>query len=187
MGEFRTKEGWCVVEHGEIRLEPIGWWGRVKRGLENTKRGHRERYDRGRLRFVAVILFTLLSVGQIVYRVVFGDWQSTAFVFGIVAVVLVAIVGATAGIGFIAAVLRRRFRGYTADRTIPLRAVESVDPHPKQPLRRPYLVVHYDEYGDGIEEKRRVGICTQTPLAEGEFETAKAVLLDDHDLSITPA
>ncbi|EMA40974.1 hypothetical protein [Halococcus hamelinensis] len=181
MGRFRTREGWCVVEHGEIRLESLGVRERVGRGLKNAKRSHERRYERGVLRFVGVVLLGALSVGQLVYRALFGDWRLLLLGVGIVVVVF----GMAYAVHVLRRFVRRRFRGYTDDRTIPLRAVASVEPRQKRPLRAPHIVVRYREYGDA--KKRRIGVCTRTPLAADEFETAKALLLDDHDLPITPA
>lgn len=75
------------------------------------------------------------------------------------------------------------FQGFTTDRTIPIHAIESVDPRPKRLFREPHFVVHYDEHGS--EKRRYVGVCQLTPLAEDEFERAKVVFFDEHDLPIT--
>jgi uncharacterized integral membrane protein len=179
MGSFRTRSGRCVVEHGEIRLETLGVRGRLERYYENATLAHKQRYQRGVLRFVGVLLFAVLSVGQVAYRLLFGEWQvmATGLAFG------VGLVGVIGGYFIIRKRIRRWLRGFTGEQTIRIRAVESVDPRPKGLFREPHLVVHYDEYG--TEKKRYVGVCTLTPLAEDEFEAAKALLLDEHDLSIT--
>ncbi|WP_160135308.1 hypothetical protein [Halococcus salsus] len=181
MGRFRTREGWCVVEHGEVRLESLGVRGRLVRTLRNAKRSHEQRYERGVLRFVGVVLLGAFSVGQLVYRALFVDWRWLPLGVG----VFVVVVGVVYAVHVLRRFVRRRFRGYTDDRTIPLRAVDSVEPRQKRLFRAPHVVVRYHEYGDA--KKRRIGVCTRTPLAADEFETAKALLLDDHDLPIAPA
>ena len=181
MGSFRTREGRCVVEHGEIHLVSVGVRGQLARTLKNVKHTHEQRYERGVLRFVVILLFALYSVGQFAYLVLFGDWRLLLLGVGMVAV----IVGVSYTSYFGRRFVRRRFRGYTDDRTIPLRTIDSVEPRQKRLLRPPHVVVRYHEYGDA--KKRRIGVCTRTPLAEDEFERAKALLLDDHDLPMTPA
>lgn len=181
MGSFRTRAGRCVVEHGEIHLESVGVRGQLARTLENVKLTHEQRYERGVLRFVVVLLFVLYSIGRFAYQVLFGDWRLLPFVIGGGAVVLSVVYA----VHFLRRFVRRRFRGYTDDRTIPLRTIDSVEPRQKQLFRPPHVVVRYHEYGDA--KKRRIGVCTRTPLAEDEFERAKTLLLDDHDLPMTPA
>jgi uncharacterized integral membrane protein len=179
MGSFRTRSGRCVVEHGQIRLETLGVRGRLGRYYENAALVHKQRYQRGVLRFVVVLLFAVFSVGQVTYRLLFGEWQvmATGLAFG------VALLGVIGGYFVVRKRIRRWLRGFTGERTIPIRAVESVDPRPKELFREPHLIIHYDEYG--TEKKRYVGVCALTPLAEDEFEAAKVVLIDEHDLSIT--
>ncbi|MGQ5515284.1 hypothetical protein [Halococcus saccharolyticus] len=181
MGEFRTRGGRCVVEHGEVRLEPLGLGGRLRRHYENLKLAHRQRYERGLLRFGFVLLMGVYSVGQFLYALVFGnEWLAVLGIGGAVGFLVVVY-----GYFLVRKRIRRWFRGYTDERTIPVRAIESIDPRPKRPFRAPHIVIHYSEYG--TEAKRYVGVCTQTPLADEEFETAKAVLMDEHDLPITTA
>jgi uncharacterized integral membrane protein len=179
MGSFRTRSGRCVVEHGEVRLEALGFRGRLERYYKNAKLDHKQRYERGLLRFVVVLLLAVFGVGQVVYQLMFGGWRVMliGLTFG------AALVGLIGGYLLVRKRIRRWFRGFTDERTIPVRAIESVDPRPKRLFREPHFIIHYDEYG--TEKKRYVGVCTLTPLAEDEFETAKAVLMDENDLLIT--
>ena len=180
MGSFRTRGGCCVVEHGEMRLESLGFRGRLERGYENVKLAHKQRYERGLLRYVVILLFlAVFGVGQVVYRLLFGEWRVMlmGLAFG---AVLVGLIG---GYLLVRKLIRRWLRGFTTERTVPIRAIKSVDPRPKRLFRRPHVVIHYDEHG--TEKKRYVGVCALTPLAEDEFETAKVVFFDENDLSIT--
>ena len=178
MGSFLTKGGRCVVEHGEVRLKPIGFRGRLERSYENVKLAHRQRYERSLLRFGFVILLVIYSIGMFSYRVLFGDREFALLGVAVVTGILVL------GYGYLLVrkFIRRQFRGFTAEQAIPLRTIESVDPRPKELFRRPSFIVHYDEYG--VEKKRYVGVCSLSPLADDEFEEAKMLFFDEYDLSI---
>lgn len=179
MASFRTRGGRCVVEHSELRVEPFGLRGRFERRYENAKLTHEQRYERSLLRFGFILVMGIYGIGQILYVWLFGEEWLALLGVGIV----VGLLALVYGYFLVRRLIRRWFRGFTDERTIPLRAVESVDPRPKRLFREPHFVIHYDEYG--TEKKRYVGVCLLTPLAADEFEEAKVILLDENDLSMT--
>lgn len=91
MGSFRTRGGRCVMEHGELRLESVGVRGRFKRGYENAKRAHKQRYERSVLRFGFVVLAIVYSFVQVSYEVLFGDEQR-ALLGAVIIIGLIALV-----------------------------------------------------------------------------------------------
>ena len=174
MGGFRTRSGRCVVEDGEVHLESHGLRGRLGRYYKNTKLAHKQRCERSLLRFGFVILLAMYGFGQLFYEMLFGDRQ-----FALLGVAIV--VGALAllyGYLLLRKLIRRLFRGFTAERAIPTRAVESIDPRPQRLLREPHFVVRYNE--SGVERKRYVGVFPD----EEEFERAKVLFFDEHGFAI---
>lgn len=174
MGWFRTRSGRCVVEHGEVRLESIGFRGRFQRGYQKAKRAHKQRYDRSVIRFGFVLFLAMYGLGQFLNVVLFGNRNLALFGVAIGVGLLTLIYGYF----LLRRVVRRLFRGFTSKQTIPIRAIESVDSRPKRLFREPHFVIHYDE--NGVERKRYIGVFP----AEEEFEEAKVLFFDEHGLSI---
>ena len=149
MDEFRTRGGRCVIEHGELRIERIGFGDRFERYVKNSKRSWRERYGKSRFRFALTVVGFVVSV---------AGWR--------------------VGRRFV----RRAVRGFSTDRKIPPREVVSVEPKQGGWFSDPVFVIRYEEYGEG--KKRFVSVLSLSPIADDEFEEAKALLFDQYDVPL---
>lgn len=76
--------------------------------------------------------------------------------------------------------VRQRVRGFTDDQEIPIGLITSVEPKQDGWVTGPGFGIRYEEHGE--ERERYVSVLSKPPLADEEFEQAKALLLDEYDL-----
>lgn len=157
VGDFRTKDGRCIVAEDRLRIE-IG-----KRGLLGTLREALTDEEIPPIRRAGVALFAVaVVVGAALAARLLPPWLS----------------GAAAGLLLAWAlwsVYRRRQRS-AADVEIPLDDVESVEPQYGLPLlTRPRFVIRYRSEG-GV--KRRYVLCPSRIFGFGAYEHGKELFTE---------
>lgn len=157
VGDFRTKDGRCIVAEDRLRIE-IG-----KRGLLGTVREAMTDGDISPIRRAGVALFAVaVVVGAVLAARLLPPSLSGAGAGLLLAWVLWS-------------VYRRRQRS-TADVEIPLTDVESIEPQYGLPLlTRPRFVIRYRSEG-GV--KRRYVLCPSRLYGFGAYERGKGLFAD---------